>query len=49
MIGSAKGYITLSPNYIFWPSLCLCLTILGTNLLGDSLRDLLDPKLNNEL
>lgn len=49
MIGSAKGYITLSPNYIFWPSLCLCLTILGTNLLGDSLRDLFDPKLNNEV
>ncbi|MCE5255607.1 MAG: ABC transporter permease [Spirochaetaceae bacterium] len=48
MIGAAKGYVMLSPNYIFWPSLCLCLTILGTNLLGDSLRDILDPKLNNE-
>ncbi len=48
MIGAAKGYVMLSPNYIFWPSLCLCLTILGTNLLGDSLRDILDPKFTNE-
>lgn len=48
MIGASKGYITIAPNYAFWPSLCLCLTILGTNLLGDSLRDLFDPKLNNE-
>lgn len=30
---------------MFWPSLFLCLTILSTNLMGDALRDVLDPKL----
>ncbi|WHH60104.1 ABC transporter permease [Petroclostridium sp. X23] len=44
MIGEAKGYITIAPMYALWPSLCLCATILGVNLLGDSLRDILDPK-----
>ncbi len=48
MIGASKGYIKLAPTYTLWPSLCLCLTILATNLLGDSLRDILDPKLNEK-
>ncbi|WP_213997104.1 ABC transporter permease [Tepidanaerobacter syntrophicus] len=48
MIGTAKGYIMLAPNYILWPSLCLCFTILAINLLGDSLRDIMDPKLNEK-
>ncbi len=46
MIGEAKGYISIDPMYAFWPSLCLVITILSANLLGDSLRDILDPKLN---
>lgn len=48
MIGASKGYITIAPTYTLWPSLCLCMTILATNLLGDSLRDILDPKLNEK-
>lgn len=46
MIGTAKGYIYNAPTYVLWPSLCLCITILAVNLLGDGLRDVLDPKLH---
>lgn len=47
MIGSARAYINVNVMYLFWPAACLCLTILAVNLLGDALRDILDPKLNN--
>ena len=33
------------PMQLFLPSLCICLTMLGFNLLGDALRDAFDPKL----
>lgn len=46
MIGQSRGYIGLNPMYAVWPSLCLGITILAINLLGDSLRDIFDPKLN---
>jgi peptide/nickel transport system permease protein len=49
MIGEAKGYISIMPMYAFWPSLCLFVTILAVNLLGDSLRDILDPRLNSNM
>lgn len=45
MIGDARTYIATNGQYMFWPSLFLCLTILSTNLMGDALRDVLDPKL----
>jgi len=46
MIGTARGYLHSHPSYLLWPALCLCVTILAVNLLGDSLRDILDPKLH---
>lgn len=45
MIGAARGYLTVDPMYLFWPAVCLCLTILAVNLMGDALRDILDPRL----
>ena len=45
MIGDARGHIATNGQYMFWPSLFLCLTILSTNLMGDALRGVLDPKL----
>jgi len=33
------------PYQLFYPALAICITILGFNLLGDGLRDALDPKL----
>jgi len=47
MIGDAKNYLLINPMYTFWPALFLSLTILATNLMGDALRDVLDPKLKN--
>lgn len=49
MIGDAKTYITFNYMYLVWPSLFLLLMILATNLLGDSLRDILDPKLKSNI
>jgi len=48
MIGDARGYIYNNPMYIIWPSLCLGMTMLTINLMGDSLRDILDPKLKRK-
>jgi ABC-type dipeptide/oligopeptide/nickel transport system permease subunit len=30
---------------MFWPALFVCITVLGFNLLGDGLRERLDPTL----
>lgn len=38
MIGDASGYIHNNPFYVIWPSLCLGITMLAINLLGDSLE-----------
>jgi len=46
MIGDAKDQIFTSPNLIFFPGVALSLTVLAFNLLGDGLRDALDPRLN---
>lgn len=46
MIGTAQDYLSQHPMYLFWPSLCLALTVLSINLIGDGLRDLLDPRLS---
>jgi oligopeptide transport system permease protein len=38
------GY-QLYPSQLFFPALAICITILAFNLLGDGLRDALDPKM----
>ena len=38
------GYM-LYPSQLFYPAIAICLTILAFNLLGDGLRDALDPKM----
>lgn len=48
MIGAAKSYIAVHPTYVLWPSLFLSIIILFMNLLGDAVRDILDPKLSYE-
>jgi peptide/nickel transport system permease protein len=45
MIGTARGYLSQNPMYVVWPSLCLAVTVLAINVLGDALRDHLDPRL----
>ncbi len=41
----ARNYIARAPWIVFFPGLALMFTILALNLLGDSLRDILDPRL----
>ena len=45
MLKEAQSYVALSPWPAVFPGLVLSLTVLGLNLLGDGLRDLLDPRL----
>ena len=45
MMGEAKLFMQLAVWMIFFPGLFLSLTVLGANLLGDGLRDTLDPRL----
>jgi peptide/nickel transport system permease protein len=46
MIGDAKDQIFSAPYLIFAPGVALSLTVLGFNVLGDGLRDALDPRIN---
>lgn len=44
MLSEARGYMELAPHVAIFPGLAISLTILGFNLLGDGLRDVLDPR-----
>jgi peptide/nickel transport system permease protein len=46
MIGLESGRLFTAPHLIFFPGIAIALTVLGFNLLGDGLRDALDPRLN---
>lgn len=45
MLAESQTLITLSPHIAIVPGLAIVITVLGLNLLGDGLRDLLDPRL----
>jgi peptide/nickel transport system permease protein len=45
MLSESQTYLTQAPMLAFWPGASIALAVLGFNLLGDGLRDLLDPKL----
>jgi peptide/nickel transport system permease protein len=45
MLSDARQYIQLAPWTMIFPGLAIMLTVLGFNLLGDGLRDLLDPRM----
>jgi peptide/nickel transport system permease protein len=44
MLNTAKGYIDNAPWMAIWPGLAIFLLVLSFNLLGDGLRDALDPR-----
>jgi peptide/nickel transport system permease protein len=45
MLADSQTMISLAPHLALFPGLAILLTVLGLNLLGDGLRDVLDPKL----
>ncbi|MDR7330005.1 ABC transporter permease [Corynebacterium guangdongense] len=44
MLQSAQASLGTAPQLAFWPGLAIAATVLGFNLLGDGLRDVLDPR-----
>jgi peptide/nickel transport system permease protein len=44
MLNTAKNYVDNAPWMAIWPGLSIFLLVLSFNLLGDGLRDALDPK-----
>ena len=45
MLSGARQFIRQSPHMVIFPGLAIAITILALNLMGDGLRDALDPKL----
>lgn len=44
MLQGGQDYLAVAPHLTVWPGLAIALAVLGFNLLGDGLRDVLDPK-----
>jgi peptide/nickel transport system permease protein len=44
MLGAAQEYIYDHPALAVWPALCIIIVALGFTLMGESLREALDPK-----
>jgi peptide/nickel transport system permease protein len=44
MLNFAKNFISQAPWMAVWPGLAICTIVLAFNLLGDGLRDVLDPR-----
>jgi peptide/nickel transport system permease protein len=45
MLSDAQGWMYVAPRLAVFPGLAVALSVLGLNLLGDGLRDALDPRL----
>jgi ABC-type dipeptide/oligopeptide/nickel transport system permease subunit len=46
MLATERNNVFTSPHLVFFPGLAIMITVLGFNLMGDGLRDALDPALN---
>jgi peptide/nickel transport system permease protein len=44
---SAAEYMRVAPWLVIYPGIAISLAVFGANLLGDALRDMLDPRLRN--
>lgn len=49
MLKNAIGFLTLAPWMAWFPGLAIFVAVLGLNLVGDGLRDRLDPRLRKSL
>jgi peptide/nickel transport system permease protein len=47
MLATGNGYLRTDPHLALVPGVAIVLAVLGFNLLGDALRDLLDPHLRH--
>lgn len=46
MLGAERSQILTAPHLVFFPGIAIMITVLAFNLLGDGLRDALDPRLD---
>jgi peptide/nickel transport system permease protein len=46
MLGTERNQVFSAPHLVFLPGIAIMITVLGFNLLGDGLRDALDPRLS---
>ena len=44
MVADARPYITSSPGFIVFPGLAIVIVVMALNIIGDSVRDLVDPR-----
>lgn len=42
-----QGFLTIAPWMSYWPGIAIFVTVLSINMLGDGLRDMLDPRMKN--
>ena len=47
LLSDARNYIGMFPHMVIFPGLCIAITVLAFNLIGDGLRDAMDPKLKH--
>ncbi|MDN4075959.1 ABC transporter permease subunit [Fictibacillus terranigra] len=47
MLSSGRDYLNTAPHVVFYPGMAIFVTVLAFNLLGDGLRDALDPKIKD--
>lgn len=48
MISDARTFVWTEPMLMFWPGLALFLSVMAFNIIGDSIRDRLDPSIRME-
>ena len=48
MLGSERNQVFSAPHLVFFPGIAIMITVLAFNLLGDGLRDALDPRLSQQ-
>lgn len=47
MLSGAKNYMLNYPHEVLFPGIAILITVLATNMIGDGLRDALDPRLKD--
>jgi peptide/nickel transport system permease protein len=47
MVSTARQYLAVAPHTFFYPTLAIFITVVAFNLLGDALRDALDPTMRD--
>jgi peptide/nickel transport system permease protein len=44
MVAEARPYISMDPMFIVYPGIAIVIAVMALNLIGDGVRDLLDPR-----